>query len=266
MKYIKLYFKYAKLSIMSKLSYKSNTIIGVLAFLFTEITSILTLFVIVSQVPELDGWNMYQIGLLYGITNLAIGIDHLFTDKLWNVAYFEVRNGSMDSLFLRPLPVLFQTIACEIQLEALGEILTAIFMIIFCASKLLLIVNFSSVLLLAIGIICASLLITSFKIIIASMAFSFKRSGPFLQIVYNFANYSKYPLKIFPKVIRYAFTFLIPLGLCIFYPVSYLFEPLQLGIDPYLLSLIIVIITVVVFTLSILIWTYFAKKYESTGS
>ena len=266
MRYIKLYFKYAKLSIMSKLSYKSNTIIGILAFLFTEITSILTLFIIVSQVPALEGWDMYQIGLLYGITNLAIGIDHLFTDRLWTVAYFEVRNGTMDSLFLRPLPVLFQTIACEIQLEAFGEILTAIFLIIFCASNIALTISLSSVLLLAIGVICASLLITSFKIIIASMAFAFKRTGPFLQIVYNFSNYSKYPLTIFPKIIRFAFTFLIPLGLCIFYPVSNLFEPLSLGINPYVLMLIIVSVTIVVFTLSIIIWTQFAKRYESTGS
>ncbi|MCH5171763.1 MAG: ABC-2 family transporter protein [Erysipelotrichales bacterium] len=266
MKYIKLYFKYAKLSIMSKLSYKSNTIIGILAFLFTEITSILTLFIIVSQVPELNGWDRYQIALLYGITNLAIGIDHLFTDKLWNVAYFEVRSGSMDSLFLRPLPVLFQTIACEIQLEALGEILTAIFLIVFCASNLALIVNFSSILLLAVGIICASLLISSFKIIIASMAFAFKRTGPFLQIIYNFANYSKYPLNIFPKIIRFAFTFLIPLGLCIFYPVSNLFQPLDIGISPYLLIVIIISITVVMLILAVLIWNYFAKRYESTGS
>ena len=266
MRYIKLYFKYAKLSIMSKLSYKSNTIIGILAFLFTEITSILTLFVIVSQVPSLEGWNMYQIGLLYGITNLAIGIDHLFTDKLWNVAYFEVRSGAMDSLFLRPLPVLFQTIACEIQLEALGEILTATFLIIFCASNLALTINFANILLLLIGIICASLLISSFKIIIASMAFAFKRTGPFLQIIYNFANYSKYPLTIFPKIIRFAFTFLIPLGLCIFYPVSNLFESLNLGINIYLLMVIIILISITVLILSIFIWTHFAKKYESTGS
>ncbi len=266
MKYIKLYFQYAKLSIMSKLSYKSNTIIGIAAFLFTEITSILTLFIIVSQVPSLEGWNMYQIGLLYGITNLAIGLDHLFTDKLWNVAYFEVRSGTMDSLFLRPIPVLFQTIALEIQLEALGEILTAIFLIIFCSCNLSLIVTFESVLLLVVGIIGAALLITSFKIIIASMAFAFKRTGPFLQIVYNFSNYSKYPLTIFPKIIRFAFTFLIPLGLCVFFPVTNLFNPSSIGINPYLLVAIIIVVTAIILTLAILIWSKFAKRYESTGS
>lgn len=263
MRYLKLYFTYAKLSLMSKLSYKSNTIIGIIAFLFTEITSILTLFLIVSQVPSLDGWNMYEIGLLYGITNLAIGLDHLFTDKLWSVAYFEVRNGTMDSFFLRPLPVLFQTIACEIQLEAFGEILTAIFMIIFCSINLNLTISFGNVLLLVVGIICASLLITSFKIIIAGLAFVFKRTGAYLQIVYNFAMYSKYPLSIFPRIIRFIFSFIIPLGLCIYYPVSNILNP---SLNPYLLSILIVAITAIMLFLSIFIWTKCAKRYESTGS
>ena len=40
MKYLKLYFTYAKLSLMSKLVYKANVIIGIVAFLFTAIATI----------------------------------------------------------------------------------------------------------------------------------------------------------------------------------------------------------------------------------
>ena len=111
MKYIKLYFKYIRLSIMSKLSYKASSILGICAFLLTEVASIATLFLIVSTVPSLEGYTFYEIGILYAFVNMAIGIDHLFTDRLWTVAYHEVVRGKLDSVFLRPLPTLFQIIS-----------------------------------------------------------------------------------------------------------------------------------------------------------
>lgn len=136
MRYLKLYATYAKLSLMSKLVYKVNAIIGIIAFLFMEATSLLTLYFLVSSVPSIDGYTIYHIGLLFGLTNMAVGIDHLLTDKLWNVAYFEVKLGRLDHMFLRPLPVLFQVIASEVQLEALGELIVATALIILCGSQL----------------------------------------------------------------------------------------------------------------------------------
>ena len=74
-RYIKLYCTYAKLSIMSKLVYKVNAIIGILAFLFNEGASLFTLYLLVRVVPRIDGYGIYQIGLLFGIANMAIGIN-----------------------------------------------------------------------------------------------------------------------------------------------------------------------------------------------
>ena len=163
-KYIQLYSTYAKLSLMSKLVYKANVIIGIIAFLFTEATSLFTLYILVSSVPSIDGYNIYQIGMLFGLTNMAVGIDHLLTDRLWTVAYWEVKSGKLDHMFLRPLPVLFQVIASEVQLEALGEIIVAIALILLCGSNLNIMVGAGSIITVLLGIICAAILISSFKI------------------------------------------------------------------------------------------------------
>ena len=171
MRYLKLYATYAKLSLMSKLVYKVNAIIGILAFLFMEATSLFTLYILVSSVPSIDGYNIYQIGMLFGLTNMAIGIDHLLTDRLWMVAYFEVKQGKLDHMFLRPVPVLFQVIASEVQLEALGELIIAVAMITLCGSQIEITGGLPAVLLVILGIICAAMIITSFKIMVASLAF-----------------------------------------------------------------------------------------------
>ena len=263
MRYLKLYGTYAKLSLMSKLVYKVNAIVGIVAFLFTEATSLLTLYFLVRAVPSIDGYSIYHIGLLFGLTNMAVGIDHLLTDRLWTVAYFEVKLGKLDHMFLRPLPILFQVIASQIQLEALGELIIATAMIILCGSQVKIVGGVGAILLVILGIICAAVIISSFKILVASLAFKFKRSGPLLQFIYNFSGFTKYPLNIYPKAIQVILTFIIPLGLCLFYPFENLFTPVD---NPGLIALGMIGFTAVFSSICIFVWTKFVKMYESTGT
>lgn len=263
MRYLKLYFTYAKLSLMSKLVYKINAIVGIVAFLFAEATSLLTLYFLVNTVPSIDGYSIYHIGLLFGLVNMAVGIDHLLTDRLWMVAYFEVKLGKLDHMFLRPVPVLFQVIASEVQLEALGELIIAAAMIILCGSQLTIVGGAGAILLVILGIICASVIISSFKIMVASLAFKFKRSGPLLQFIYNFSGFTKYPMTIYPKFIQVILTFIIPLGLCLFYPYENLFTPVE---NPILLVLSMLGFTLIFATVCIMVWTKLVKMYESTGT
>ncbi len=263
MKYVKLYFTYAKLSLMSKLVYKANLIIGILAFLFTQATSLFTLYLLIDTVPSIDGYTFYHVGFLFGLTNIAIGLDHLFTDRLWTVAYWEVKDGKLDHMFLRPLPILFQVIASEIQLEAFGEIIVAVALLIICGVNLDLSASVGGVLLVVLGLICGAVVISSFKVLVASLAFKFKKSGPLLQFIYNFTNYAKYPMKIFPKAIQILLTVVIPIGLCVYYPFENLFAPLE---KPWLLVLAMVGITTVFSSICLFVWCKLVKQYESTGT
>ena len=248
---------------MSKLVYKANVIIGIVAFLFTEAASLFTLYILVSSVPNIDGYTIYHIGLLFGITNMAVGIDHLITDRLWTVAYWEVKTGKLDHMFLRPLPVLFQVIASEVQLEALGELIVAIALIGLCGSQLAITGGLGAALTVILGILCASVIISSFKIFVAALAFKFKRSGPLLQFIYNFSGYTKYPMKIYPKIIQAILTFIIPLGLCLFFPFENLFAPVH---NPFLLFALMLAFTIIFAAICIFAWNRLIKKYESTGT
>ena len=121
----------------------------------------------------------------------------------------------------------------------------------------------SAILLVIFGIICAAIIISSFKILVASLAFKFKRSGPLLQFIYNFTGFTKYPLKIYPGVIRAILTFVIPLGLCLFYPFENLFAPIE---NPLSIAGGMLVFTIIFASICIFVWTRMVKQYESTGT
>ena len=263
MRYIKLYFTCLKRSLISRLEYKKDTFIGIFSFFISNIASILSIYFIIQSIPSLNGYSMFELGLLYGFSMLPIAIDHLFSDDLWNVSYWKVKNGLMDPYFLRPVPVLFQVLSETFQPEAFGELIVGIIMISLCAGNVTITWSFSIVLLLVVAAICGALIITSLKTITASFAFVFKRSGILTQIIYDFVSYVKYPINIYPKFLRAILTFILPFSLVISLPIeTVLFNTYS----PYMLILIIILTTIIFGVIAIFVWSMCARKYESTGS
>lgn len=262
-RYLKLYFTCIKRSIITRLEYKRDTFISIFNFFITNVASILSIWMIMQTIPSLQGWSMVQLGFLYGFSMMPVALDHIFTDDLWSVAYFKVRTGELDRMFIRPVPVLFQVIAETFQLEGLGELIVGVVMLCVCGSMMEIAWSFGAVLVLVVATVFGALMITSFKIIFSSMAFKIKRSGPILQVAYNFISYTHYPMKIYPTFIKALLVFVFPFALVISYPVEiFLFQ----NYSPYALSAIIVAVSVALLALSICIWSAFAKRYESTGS
>ena len=263
MRYFKLYFTCIKRSVMSRLEYKRDSIISILSFLISNACSLCSIYFILQAIPSLKGYTPAEVGFFYGFSMLPIAIDHLFSDEFWLVAYRRVQLGDMDRHFLRPVPVIFQMFAETFQPDGFGEVIVGITMIVICGLNLQVAVSFGAILVLVIGAIFGAIIITSFKIAISSLAFIFKRSGPLLQIIYNFTIYAKYPIAIYPYAIRFILIFILPFGLFISLPVDTL---LYGTYNPYLLSLIIVGASIAFFTLATFIWTLCARRYESTGS
>lgn len=263
MRYFKLYFTCIKRSVMSRLEYKRDSIISILAFLISNACSLCSIYFILQAIPSLKGYTPAEVGFFYGFSMLPIAIDHLFSDEFWLVAYRRVQLGDMDRHFLRPVPIIFQMFAETFQPDGFGEVIVGITMIVICGLNLQVTVSFGTILVLSIGAIFGAIIITSFKIAISSLAFIFKRSGPLLQIIYNFTIYAKYPIAIYPYAIRFILIFILPFGLFISLPVDTM---LYGTYNPYLLSLIIVGASIAFFTLATFIWTLCARRYESTGS
>ena len=206
---------------------------------------------------------MAEVGFFYGFSMLPIALDHLFSDEFWLVAYHRVKDGDMDMLFLRPVPVIFQVFAETFQPEGFGELILGAALIAVCAAQLTVTVTLGAVAVLCVGAVFGAVIITSFKVALSALAFLFKRSGPLLQVVYNFSNYAKYPLAIYPAFLRALLIFVLPFGLFISLPVDTLLTGAH---NPWLLCLAIIGCAAVCFALALWVWTVCERHYESTGS
>ncbi|MCI5745165.1 MAG: ABC-2 family transporter protein [Erysipelotrichaceae bacterium] len=263
LRYLHLYKVFVKRAIKARLEYKADALIGILSFFISNIATFSCILLIVKAIPSLDGWSIFELGFLYGFAMLPKGLDHLFTDSLWFIGYWYVKNGFFDKHLIRPINTLFQVIAETFQPEAFGELIIGSALCIICAFKIDINFTFANVLLLIVSFIFGAFIFTGIKLITCSFAFYFKRSGQLMNSAYIFCDFARYPVSIFNKPMQFFLSFIMPFGLIISIPVQIVLKGTW---NAYIVMLLIIAFAFIFNIIGILLWNKGVKAYESTGS
>ena len=200
---------------------KVDFLMGLFGFFFTQISGILFLYLVFEQIPDLQGWTLEQLVFIYGFAQIPRGIDHLFTDNLWMVAWRLVITGDFDRYMLRPMNVFFQIIAEKLQPDALGELLVGTILVVYSAIQGVVVLDFVHIVLFVVSVFAGALIYTAIKLLFSSLAFWVKRSGPFMQLAYEMAEFAKYPTEIYAKALRFVITWVIPFAFVAYLPAGY---------------------------------------------
>lgn len=220
-RYIKLYGMFLAQYMKTLMQSKVDFFIGFIAFFFIQASGIAFLYLVFAQIPDLSGWRFEELLFIYGFAQIPRGLDHMFTDYIWILAGNVVVRGQFDRYLLRPLNPLFQLMAERFQPDGIGEVVIGILLLIYSYIKLDLSLKGYQWLIMLLMIGAATIIYTSIKLFFASLAFWIKRSQSILYMFYMTADFSKYPIGIYHKLIRYFITFIIPFALTAYIPASY---------------------------------------------
>lgn len=241
---------------------KVDFLMGLLGFFFTQIMGILFLYLVFNQIPSLQGWTLDQLIFIYGFAQIPRGLDHLFTDNIWLVAWRLVINGDFDRYMLRPMNIFFQVIAEKLQPDALGELLVGTILVIYSMSKGIVIVDGVHIALFIVSIFAGALIYTAIKLFFASWAFWMKVSGPVLYAAYQMADFAKYPTNIYSKAVRFIITWVIPFAFVAYLPASFFLKASASGGVIGIECIIAVIFWIIAYAL----FLKGTRSYESAGN
>ena len=240
---------------------KVDFFMGLLGFFFTQILGIAFLYLVFQQIPSLNGWSFDQLIFIYGFAQIPRGIDHLFTDNIWMIAWRLVITGDFDRYMLRPMNTFFQVISEKLQPDAIGELLIG-FLLVARSLKIGVVwVDGMHVGMFFVSVLAGALIYTSVKLFFASFSFWMKQSGPVLQVAYEMADFAKYPTEIYAKAIRFIITWIIPFAFVAYLPASYF-----LGNGTIKVIGIECVIAVVFWIAAYALFTKGTKVYESAGN
>lgn len=247
---------------------KVDFLMGLLGFFFTQLGGMLFLLLIFEQIPNLDGWTLEQLIFIYGFAQIPRGLDHLFTDNIWMIAWHMVINGEFDRYMLRPMNLLFQVISEKLQPDAVGELLVGTILVVYSVIKGVVVIDALHIIMFIVSVFAGALIYSAIKLFFASFAFWVKISGPFLQAAYNMADFAKYPTEIYAKFIQFIITWIIPFAFVAYLPASYFLGVSGfMGLNNNIFVIVIEVVISIVFSLiAYAVFHRGTKVYESAGN
>lgn len=258
--YFNIYKAFVKQNFKIMTLSKHNITLGIITFFSLQIFNLITIDIIFRNVSNINGYNRTIILFIYGIFLIPRGLDHMISDYLWIFAGAGVKRGIYDKYMTKPLPTLFQVIIEKFDFNALAELLLGTFLILKYGFSYF--HNIRNFILFFILIINGILIYLSIKIMCAAIAFYTKSSFYFLNSIYHISNFSKYPISIYPKGIRYMLYTLLPFGLTTYLPFLAITNELKLNI----FTILAFFSGIFFFYLATIVWRVAEKNYESTGS
>lgn len=261
-RYCRLYKVFVAQFFKSIIQSKVDFLMGLFGFFLTQAMGIVFLYLIFEQIPTLNGWTLDQLIFIYGFAQIPRGLDHLFTDNIWMIAWRMIITGEFDRYMLRPMNVFFQVICEKLQPDAIGELLVGTILVVMSLVKGIVIVDALHIVLFIVSVIAGAVIYSAIKLFFASISFWVKISGPFLQVAYEMSDFAKYPTEIYSKPVKFILTAIIPFAFVAYIPASYFL----LDKNPWTTVGIECAIAVVFWIVAYAFFKHGVSKYESAGN
>lgn len=243
------------------MEYRANFVIGAVSTIVQQAAALLTLWVVMRQVPSLQGWDFNEVMLIYGLLTLAQSLNHMFADNLWTIGWSYVRSGDFDRFLVRPLNPLFHLLADRFCHDGIGHFLTGLALVGGATSAMGFEWTAWKVVYAVVAVLSGGAIFMAINLITASTAFWAVESLPITWIVFNTHEFARYPLTIYHRAVQALLTWVIPYGFVSFYPASHL-----LGRDVGLLAWMAPVVAGVLLLLGYQAWRFGLRHYSGTGS
>jgi ABC-2 type transport system permease protein len=240
------------------LTYRLNFVLSMLISLCFNLFFPLVTILIYNSGASFLGWNFYEVLLIQSIFTLSLGLACvLFSNVLWATMQY-IREGSFEIVLLRPLNPLFFLIASNFDTGSFGLLIGGGAMFGFAAAHtgVASLAAFAQFLLL---FAAGFAVMAGFQLIMAATSFKWVGNSRLPDILDSVISFGKYPISIFPQMIKTITSFIIPVGMIGFFPASALLGRLE----PVVLVSVVPCILFMFF--GIWLYHFMVKLYEGVG-
>jgi ABC-2 type transport system permease protein len=109
----------------SQLVYRASFRLDVLGSLMVALTDFAEVYIIFHNVPTLGGLDLRASLLVFGLATLGFAIANAVFGELDTMPQF-IRTGSLETMLLRPLPLLAQIVTGDVRLKRVGGALVGL--------------------------------------------------------------------------------------------------------------------------------------------
>jgi len=172
-----------------------------------NLTFFLFWWILMRRVPEIRGWRLAQVQVLFGTVAVAVGLALTLAGGMRHLARL-IDDGGLDALLVQPQPVLWHALGMGLQPSGFGDILSGLILIGWSGQ-----VSWIDTPRVALAIVTASVVVAASGVVFFSLAFWLGRVETLARQLWDLViTFSVYPEPLFGGVLRLILFTLIPAG------------------------------------------------------
>ncbi len=263
---VRAYGLIAGMWIRSTMAYRASFVLTVVGNLLLTGLDFVTILLMFSQVDALGGWTLPEVALLYGLSVTAFGIAQLAFGSVASLGG-RVRDGSFDTLLVRPVPVLAQVAADRFALRRVGRGVQGVVVLGWALVAVEVDWSVGKVLLVPVTVVCGAVIFSA--LFVAGGAFQFlAQDAAEVQNAFTYGGTTllQYPPSVFGRDLVRGVTFVLPLAFVNWVPAAHLLgRPYPLGL-PEGAAFAGPLVALVCVLPAAAVWRLGLRSYRSTGS
>ncbi|MFC9280124.1 ABC transporter permease [Streptomyces collinus] len=251
----------------STLTYRASFVMAVCGGVLVTGLDFVSIMLMFSRVDVLGGYSLAEVAFLYGLSATSFGIADLAIGSAGRLGT-RVRDGTLDTLLVRPAPVLAQVAADRFALRRVARITQGALVLGWALVASDIAWTPVKVLMVPGMLVCGGMIFSAVFVVGAAFQFVAQDASE-VQNAFTYGGQTllQYPPTVFGKELVRGVTFMLPLAFVNWVPAAYVLgRPYPLGGVPEWAAFAPPLVAVVCCAAAGLAWRTGLRSYRSTGS
>lgn len=252
--------------IRSTMTYRASFALAFFGNLATSGLDFIGIYVMFRHIDVLGGFSLPEIALLYGACAASLGLTDLLLGNTDRVGA-RIRDGLLDTMLVRPVPVFAQVAADRFALRRLGRVMQGLVVLGWGVAAADVSWTAGRVLLVPAMVVAGAAIFAA--VFLAGAAFQFV-AGDAAEVqnsfTYGGCTMLQYPPTVFGREMVRGVTFVVPLAFVNWVPALYVLgRPQPFGL-PWWTAFLSPLVALAALAPASLAWRAGLRSYRSTGS
>ncbi|MFG2332246.1 ABC transporter permease [Streptomyces sp. NPDC048604] len=252
--------------IRSTMTYRSSFVMTLCASFAVTFFDFVVILLMFGQVDGLGGYGFGEVAFLYGAAGTSFGLADLALGSLQRMGG-RVRDGTLDTLLVRPAPVLAQLAGDRFALRRLGRVLQGLFVLVWGLALVEVDWTALKVLLVPVMVVSGAVIFGAVIVLGAALQFWAQDASEVSNaFTYGGNTLLGYPPTIFAKELVRGVVYVVPLAFVNWLPALYVLDRDPPAGAPAWAGLLSPLVAVGCCVVAGAAWRRGLRAYRSTGS
>lgn len=216
-----------------RLAYRADFLINALGEVLLAGVGILFLTTLFTHVNTLESWTSAEVIFCWGFAETVVGLFFVGFNGLYSLNQRYILGGELDRALLRPVNPYLQILLDNLSFEDVPIALLGLGVMGYAATDMPPIPMWKLALL-PLFLASATGVLAGILTAISSLGFHLHHRGTAVGLVFQLSTFTRYPIDLFARPLRWLLTFVLPLAFSGFYPAVFFMDRPEWG--PYAIA------------------------------